>query len=824
MPQTSRRNHYVPKWYQRGFMPPGEATLQYLDLSPERRELADGRTIVGRSLRSLPPTRCFRQRDLYTTLFGHIVNDEIERFLFGPIDDSGAKGVRAFAADDAQGIHRHFLAFLEYMDAQKLRTPKGLDWIAAKYPKLGQMDLMVEMQALRQMHCTMWAECVREIVSAEDSDVKFILTDHPVTTYNPACPPDSSRCRYPNDPSISLNGTQTVFPLDADHCLILTNLECAKDPAAVDPLALRQNARYSGSAIVRTNAMIRTRTLARDEVVAINFLLKARSRRFVAAHQREWLFPDRDDPPAWEDIATVLRPPRDCLWEFGGEIFIGHGDGSTSYRDPFGRTEPSHEFLRRKGPPPEPQAGEPCGCGSGRAYHACCLGVAKDDRAPWDVYGIRERNLMFCNAVVDILGLNRDRSWDDVRRELHDDQVKRIHEILGFLWPADTDLPSLLPRPDARVLRAVYMGFVDPRTIASGVVSSLAYFDEILVPCPFLHPGLIAPEHSPTKSPRKHKSQVLKSVLTLLTLQPFIDAGIVHLVLDPMEFNPDFRRQVAAMAEARAAGWRATDEEMQAGKALLEHDLVGRGITRLPVGRLKAMIRQWNPRMDEDLVEGVVSQIKANLRDDPLALLQSVEDGPEGGQLEMLRSINLEMALFLAQLTGSALYTDQPFHWRQLHEHAGAAAGSRLQRWPSLTEALAGLTFPVELDGSMIAEVRNSENLDRMRCFFRRCWNVALTGEAEGQAGNDLAVELERAANRWALEWRAFAAKHDSSLGLERRIEVSAPSGGFGMNSVHRLLAMSNRSTYLSSVPLAFHLSMVGDRIQASAHSSGPCP
>ena len=86
--------------------------------------------------------------------------------------------------------------------------------------------------------------------------------------------------------------------------------------------------------------------------------------------------------------------------------------------------------------------------------------------------------------------------------------------------------------------------------------------------------------------------------------------------------------------------------------------------------------------------------MKANLRDDPLALLQSVEDGPEGGQLQTLRSINLEMALFLAQLTGSALYTDQSVHWRLLHEHTSAATDSHPQRWPSLTAPTVETDFP----------------------------------------------------------------------------------------------------------------------------------
>src|ERR1700686_4808001 len=72
--------------------------------------------------------------------------------------------------------HRHFQTFFEYIDIQKIRTPKGLDWLKAQYPELTQNELMFEMQGIRMMHCTIWTEGVREIVSAQDADVKFIIT------------------------------------------------------------------------------------------------------------------------------------------------------------------------------------------------------------------------------------------------------------------------------------------------------------------------------------------------------------------------------------------------------------------------------------------------------------------------------------------------------------------------------------------------------------------------------------------------------------------------------------------------------------------------
>lgn len=149
-------------------------------------------------------------------------------------------------------MHDSFQDFFEYLDAQKLRTPKGLDWIKSRYPTLSQLQLMREMQGLRLMHCTMWTEGVREIVTAEESDVKFIVTDHPVTIYNAALPPTSPECSYPGDPLIELVGSQTVFALDANTCLILTHLENAQEPKASDLTAPRTHARYRGQSLVMT--------------------------------------------------------------------------------------------------------------------------------------------------------------------------------------------------------------------------------------------------------------------------------------------------------------------------------------------------------------------------------------------------------------------------------------------------------------------------------------------------------------------------------------------------------------------------------------------
>jgi hypothetical protein len=261
-----------------------------LDLSPEKRRLADGKIVPLNSLYRWTPQQCFYQNDLYTTSFFGFANDEIEHHLFGAIDKTGSDALRALRDNDIARLHDLFQKFFEYLDAQKIRTPKGLDWIKTKYAGLSQLELMLEMQHIRQMHCTMWVEAVREIVSAEESETKFIITDHPVTIYNNACSPSMSDCRYPNDPAITLNGSQTIFPLDLNHCLILTNLDYAKDPHSTDPLAKRIHARHFGETISRIDAMIRSRKLSESEVKTINYILKMRARRYLAAGMKEWLY------------------------------------------------------------------------------------------------------------------------------------------------------------------------------------------------------------------------------------------------------------------------------------------------------------------------------------------------------------------------------------------------------------------------------------------------------------------------------------------------------------------------------------------------------
>tara|TARA_R110002074_G_C12535130_1_gene665222 strand:- start:42 stop:2333 length:2292 start_codon:yes stop_codon:yes gene_type:complete len=694
--EITRDNHYVPIWYQKGFITGSRKKLHYLNLAPDEIQLPDGRTKHHRNLFESHPSQCFYQTDLYSTFFGSNINDEIEKKLFGDIDRLGAPAISAFSNDDVSTWHRHFQDLFLYLDAQKIRTPKGLDWIRSRYPKLDQNALMMEMQGVRTINCTIWSESVREIVSARNSGVKFIVTDHPVTIYNPACPPEHDLCRYPAEPSITLKASQTLFPLDQNHCLILTNLEYAQEPEATEPLEKRTFARQIRESLVRTDKFIKTRELSDQDVISINHVLKSRARRYVAAGQKEWLWPERDFEGNWKDVGELLLPPADGLWQFGGETFVGYEDGSVHYQDAFGRTKPKSDTLIKNIKESKIGANDSCGCGSGRKYKKCCRGKPEKQRTSWKSLSIRERNLGFFRGVNAILGTDPGKDWQDVRKELDEEKVKEIHELHGYLWPVDTDIFELLPKPDG-MTRAVYSGFIDPRTAPFTVSNACLYFGEVLMQNPFVNPNQMKKEFSPVENPHSYLTQTLKHLMTFFQLAPLIESGHVNLFPDPSSLDPSLQNYAMGLAERRSKEIPLSERDLDIYRRIQEEDF-HHTLCMLPKGSQENMLRQADPDASEEYIGYFINHLDRMRQDDPLVLLRDgvYDASQEAGQFSMFQTVpNFELLLFIAQATGAFVVTDSHHRWTEMCAASRRDAGIVSPRIPNTSNFAATSNMPL---------------------------------------------------------------------------------------------------------------------------------
>jgi hypothetical protein len=796
----TRNNHYVPQWYQEGFLEPGQNSYAYLDLTPPPIPLPDGRSVRARSRFRSAPSQCFRARDLYSTFFGTAVNDEIERRLFGVIDSKGAEAVRAFIGADVHRWVEQFETFYTYIDAQRLRTPKGLDWLKSQYPSLGQNELMEEMQGIRLLHVTIWTGGVREIVSAEQASVKFIVTDSPVTIYNYAASPDHALCADPGDPNIALKGSQTLFPLDRDHCLILTNLEYAKDDA-VNPLEKRTFARHFNDALVKTDALIRDRQLNDGEVMRINYILKRRARRYIGAGREEWLYPEKSVPQSWGELRGTLLPPKNKLWGFGGKILVKYEDGSVHGQDEFGRAEEPWAFLAKSVDENSLRPRSACGCGSGQAFKHCCKARPSHLRSTWTERSIRERNLFLQRALIKELDLDSGKDWVAVRRALTDEQIKRIYTLFAVLWPRETDLLQLLPKPDGTA-RAVYTGPIHPATVADFALGAPLYFGQVLIEHPFLHARTVREEYSPVEHPRAYRQEFLKSVLFFLMVMPLVDAGLINLVPDPCNFDPHLREQMMAMAQRRMAGVRIDPDKDPRLKELMLED-AKRGMLAMSPEGLKALTRRSAPELDDEGLQRALEGFERLKENDPLAILQNDTFGPgiEGSMMSMHKvAPNFEMAMYLAQATGAVIITDNRHRWDEIQSAIRWRPGTPSGALSALSARIEAASFALPRDPSVVLELADAHL--GYPAVMAHASRYAANVEKLGAKPNVEAGIAARFSRAHAPAQRAI--KKTGVLTDKGRLRCVIPWGGISHNTVNRLLLMSSAEHHTSKVPMAF--------------------
>ncbi|OIQ75962.1 hypothetical protein GALL_423640 [mine drainage metagenome] len=411
---------------------------------------------------------------------------------------------------------------------------------------------------------------------------------------------------------------------------------------------------------------------------------------------------------------------------------------------------------------------------------------------------------MFCRAVQGILGLDKGKTWEDVRRNLNDDQVKEIHEAFGSLWTKDTEIASLLPRPNQNISRGIYLGTIDPRTVATNAIGLLTYVDEIILPNPFINPVYIRPEHSPTHSPAHHKEQTIKNVILLLTLEPFIHAGMIHLIPDPMDFNEEFRRSVWSMADERTKNWEPSEEDIQQFKYLNTDDFK-RSICRLPEQSQRRQLRQADPDIKDEMIEKVLALMKKQHEEDPLALLQPMELDQDNAQLKIVKGFNLEVALFLAGLTGAFVYTDMLLHWRHLHEHTRAGSTHQTNAsWSPVTYAIKTITFPMQYDVKKLMGDRLSGGQSGLiRSLITRLLGSMLNNSTPASL-NPMVTQLDSAVKRMQQKWQEQEQFSESVLDMQ--FEFSVPAAGFENNTVRRLIVTFGRAKDIRIVPIAMLL------------------
>lgn len=468
---------------------------------------------------------------------------------------------------------------------------------------------------------------------------------------------------------------------------------------------------------------------------------------------------------------------------------------------------------------------DPCPCGSGKKYKKCCLGkrsfgeTNQVEPERKTELPLRERNLILLEAIADIFGFKKGVQWEDIKRTISGDKIRNLYTVVSWLWPPDTDVKSILPTP-SRELRALYLGDARPEFLAKNVLRFGLYADELLIVDPFHNPWCLARDYNPLEKPDQFRADTLRLILFVALLEPWIRSGLVTLIPDPSDFDYSLRRKTCELARERCKDWEPSPEDIEEFEPTQKADFK-RFFLTMPKDHIAQTIKRAVPGVSEKQVEDTLAYVDKIRKEDPLALDQSVE--ATGGQLQIFRTgANLEMALYIAQLTGAFPYTNIRRRWQEI-----LAIGKELPEtakiWSPLTKAFQDLEFKFleNVDSRFACLMRTDGRLEGFRAFLRKIWitvggepDVSKIGSLARDFRDELADEYHKAEAEWAEIDRALLKWAGTTVAggiITGGLSLEIPALGFTLAAVVELIASRmKRREFRKKVPISVFVDLSG--------------
>jgi hypothetical protein len=336
----------------------------------------------------------------------------------------------------------------------------------------------------------------------------------------------------------------------------------------------------------------------------------------------------------------------------------------------------------------------------------------------------------------------------------------------------------------------LYTGIVDVRVIELNALPIAPLFDEFLIVSPIVNPNNVKPEFNPTKSPSKYKYQALKDFLFMLELEPFIGYGLINLIPDPSDFDLNLMKAMMGMARSHHADFVSERDRKFSTKLALEDYL--NTIHMMPkVVRIQSLISDFG--MSEDEAAQTIDTLEVDAESSPLTVLQSMQPDTGGQFMQFSMGPNYEMALFIAQVTGSVIVTDSESRWIQLRgaQHSNMGIVSYL-----LNDVYKRLN-KLPMDYQMLESyVKTQGNFNIARTILKNADELVLCDLCSTEQLDKLTESVKR------LDEKLM--EFDPEPPTANFI-VLAPEGGFYDRNVQRLLTLSGCLSYDHQVRAVYY-------------------
>jgi hypothetical protein len=256
------------------------------------------------------------------------------------------------------------------------------------------------------------------------------------------------------------------------------------------------------------------------------------------------------------------------------------------------------------------------------------------------------------------------------------------------------------------------------------------------------------------------------------------------------------------MAKARSAETRSHLQREPRLEKLVEED-GKRGLMSLPRNVLRSQLQRMSPEMGEAELDETLQGFEIIKEGDPLAVLQEMGDEEKVSRLSMMKlAPNFEMAMYLAQATGSCIVTDSTVRWHEVRRAAGAR-GAR-PYLSTLARCIEDSTFLFPQHVDDIMSLASEKSFATYPTLIRDILKYLSRLGVHGIKPN-FESQLNARFSRVHLTAQATIEKARIRT-RKSRLSCALPPGGIQDNTVNRLLLMSSSERHLPSVPMAFFI------------------
>jgi hypothetical protein len=418
-----------------------------------------------------------------------------------------------------------------------------------------------------------------------------------------------------------------------------------------------------------------------------------------------------------------------------------------------------------------------------KKYKVCCRGKVDWETLPLSDTAsavrhltTRGKNRFFLNLVLDALQLDTHEGAIDMpnfKRAFTSAAVKKIFEAVRFVWPDGEDLKRVL-RQEAAQTSGLYIGHYGLELVRRGVTRHSLYADRILLVDPLLHPNSTRDEFNPILNPAMHRTSTLKWISLWLSLEPWIEEGIVGFVRAPGDFYPDLALKSFEMTRTRFARHpellKLYDEQAQAEK-LLPHfaSFKEQILLTTPDSIIRSKVCEREPASTDAQVEAVIAAVHRQREAHPNFLGPERPNESYHEMLQLSTGTNYEQAKLIALHSSSYVMTDLRVRLREI-EVDRSDSGVDSEAWSPFSKAFQGLSFnfldAVPLDAALA--IRREGRLESMRHFLRKVWNAtAKTSPFDDAHIPALAAELDEKIREAAVEWKKIDRELVSRIGMQ---------------------------------------------------------